>query len=113
MRAVELDERLASQERGHWSAQELLAAATYDGHRSLGVPDAGVIAVGARADLVTLDTTTVRTAGTGADEGTAVFAAGGADVVRVVSDGRVVADAGTAREAGAELDKVLRDLWED
>ena len=55
MRAVELDERLATQERGHWTAAELLAAATADGHRSLGLPDAGRIAVGARADLVTLD----------------------------------------------------------
>jgi formiminoglutamate deiminase len=113
MRAVELDERLASQERGHWAAAELLAAATHDGHRSLGFPDAGVIAVGARADLVTLDTASLRTAGTGADEGTAVFAASAADVVRVVADGRVVADAGAARDAGAELDKVVRDLWRD
>jgi len=113
MRGVELDERLASQERGHWSAAELLAAATHDGHRSLGFPDAGVIAVGARADLVTLDTASVRTAGTGADETTAVFAATGADVVRVISDGRVVADADSARAAGAELDAVIRDLWED
>ncbi|MGZ4436847.1 MAG: formimidoylglutamate deiminase [Nocardioidaceae bacterium] len=111
MRAVELDERLASQERGHWSAAELLAAATHDGHRSLGIPDAGVIAVGARAALVTLDPAAVGTAGPGAAEGTAVFAAGGADVVRVVSDGRLVADAGSAADAGAELDKVLRELW--
>ena len=32
MRAVEMHERLATQQRGHWSAAELLAAATYDGH---------------------------------------------------------------------------------
>ena len=57
MRAVELDERLATQERGHWSAAELLAAATQQGHASLGFDDAGAIAVGQRADLVTLDTT--------------------------------------------------------
>ena len=55
MRAVEMHERLASQQRGHWSALELLAAATYDGHRSLGFDDAGRIAVGQRADLVTVD----------------------------------------------------------
>ena len=62
--------------------------------------DAGRIEVGARADLVTLDTVGVRTAGTGADEGTAVFAASGADVVRVLRDGvDVTVDRG---DVGAE-----------
>jgi formiminoglutamate deiminase len=112
MRAVELDERLATRSRGHWSADELLTAATSDGHRSLGF-DAGRIEVGAPADLVTLDTTTVRTAGTGAGTGTAVFAASGADVVSVIRDGRQVADPETRRDAGRELDRVLRSLWED
>ena len=63
MRAVEMHERLASQQRGHWSALELLAAATYDGHRSLGFDDAGRIAEGQRADLVAVDLDSVRTAG--------------------------------------------------
>jgi len=108
MRAVELDERLATRERGHWSAEELLGAATYDGHESLGFDGAGRIAVGARADLVTLDTATVRTAGTGADTGTAVFAASGADVVRVLRDGTdITPDAG---DLGVELDRVIRRL---
>jgi cytosine/adenosine deaminase-related metal-dependent hydrolase len=108
MRAVELDERLATRERGHWSAEELLGAATYDGHESLGFDGVGRIAVGARADLVTLDTATVRTAGTGADAGTAVFAASGADVVRVLRDGTdITPDAG---DLGAELDRVIRRL---
>ena len=66
MRAVEMHERLASQRRGHWSAVELLAAATYDGHRSLGFDDAGRIAEGQRADLVAIDLETLRTRGTGA-----------------------------------------------
>ncbi len=80
MRAVELDERLVSQQRGHWAATELLAAATVDGHASLGFDDAGAIAVGRRADLVTVDLGTVRTRGCGATPETLVFAAGGADV---------------------------------
>jgi formiminoglutamate deiminase len=87
MRAVELDERLASQERGHWSAPELLKAATADGHRSIGFEDAGVIAVGARADLVALRLDSVRTAGTGGTVETAVFAASAADVTDVVVSG--------------------------
>ncbi len=80
MRAVELDERLVTQQRGHWSATELLAAATYDGHASLGLDDAGRIAVGQRADLVTVDLDTIRTRGAGATPEMLVFAAGGADV---------------------------------
>ena len=72
--------------------------------------DTGRIEVGARADLVTLDTASVRTAGTGADEATAVFAASGADVVHVLRDGiDVTVD---PREVGAELDRVVRNLWE-
>jgi formiminoglutamate deiminase len=80
MRAVEMHERLATQERGHWSAAELLAAATYDGHESLGFPDAGRIAVGQRADLVTVDLDSWRTRGAGATPEALVFAATGADV---------------------------------
>jgi formiminoglutamate deiminase len=113
MRAVELDERLASQERGHWTAAELLAAATTTGQASLGFADAGQIAVGQRADLVTLDTTSPRTAGTGADQQTAVFAASSEDVVQVVVDGRVVATRAERAEVGRILDGVIRDLWEE
>jgi len=109
MRAVEMDERLASQQRGHWSAAELLRAATGSGHRSLGFADGGRIEVGARADLVTLDTATSRTAGTGAGLETVVFAATGADVVQVVSGGRVVATDPT--EVGRDLDATIRRVW--
>ena len=46
-RAVELDERLRTERRGHFAAAELLDAATAAGHAALGWPDAGTIAVGA------------------------------------------------------------------
>ncbi len=113
MRGVELDERLATQRRGHWTAAELLVAATHAGHRSLGFGGVGRIEVGARADLVTVDTTSPRTAGTGADDSTAVFAATGADVVSVVRDGILVATTEDRRSVGADLDRVVRSLWED
>ncbi len=113
MRAVELDERLATRRRGHWAAPELLEAATTTGHASLGFPTAGRIAVGARADLVTLDTRAPRTAGTGADEATAVFAATAEDVVHVVADGRVVARAGDRDEVGRELDAAIAAVWKE
>jgi cytosine/adenosine deaminase-related metal-dependent hydrolase len=108
MRAVELDERLATETRGHWTARELLDAGT--DHRALGFPDAGAIEVGARADLVTLDTSSVRTAGTGAGEETGVFAASAADVRQVVVDGRVVFRHGDAEAIGRELAAAIGGL---
>jgi len=88
MRAIELDERLASGRRGHWEAAALLDAATSAGHGSLGFASAGRLAAGHWADLVTFDTESVRTAGTGAGEETVVFAATAADVTHVVASGR-------------------------
>lgn len=89
MRAVELDERLSAGRRGSWAAADLLHAATAGGHRSLGFV-AGEIAPGAWADLVTLDAGSPRTAGTGADADTVVFAATAADVTAVIASGRRV-----------------------
>ena len=88
MRAVELDERLHSHRRGHWRADELLAAATVAGHRSLGFPNAGRIEAGGWADLVTVTADSPRTAGTGRDAETVVFAAAAADVVSVIASGQ-------------------------
>ena len=48
-RAIELDERLASVERGHHGAAALLAAASAGGHASVGWPEAGAIARGRRS----------------------------------------------------------------
>jgi formiminoglutamate deiminase len=91
-RGVEYAERLARRSRGHFTAEDLLLAATCDGHASLGWPDAGEIAPGAWADLVTMSLDSVRTAG--ADDSlaleTAVFGASAADVRDVVISGRDV-----------------------
>ena len=111
MRAVELDERLATEQRGHWTAAELIEAATATGHESLGWPDAGRIAVGQRADLVTIDTASPRTAGTGGDEHTAVFAATAADVLQVMVDGRVVVGKGDREDIGRELHEAIGKVW--
>ncbi len=111
LRAVEMDERLASQTRGHWSAAELIAAGTATGQASLGFPDAGNISVGERADLVTIDTTTPRTAGTGADEQTAVFAATAADVVQVIAGGRIIYTQQDDEQIGRELEAATEGLW--
>ncbi|MFL6156009.1 MAG: formimidoylglutamate deiminase [Marmoricola sp.] len=80
MRGVEMHERLATRERGHWSAAELLTAATATGHESLGFTDGGRLAVGQRADLRVLDLASWRLRGTGASAESVAFAATGADV---------------------------------
>ncbi|MEH0933668.1 formimidoylglutamate deiminase [Micromonospora psammae] len=87
-RAVELDERLRTRRRGHFSPVELLTAATVAGHTALGWADAGRLAVGDRADLVTVRLDSARTAGV--PPVGAFFAATAADVSHVVVDGRPV-----------------------
>lgn len=109
MRAVELDERLASLRRGQWSAAQLVTAATSNGHRSLGFADAGRIEVGARADLVTVRLDSPRTAGTGGDVETLVFATSAADVTDVVVDGQQIIAEGkhTGFDVGTALMRAL------
>ncbi|MFH8929398.1 formimidoylglutamate deiminase [Streptomyces pristinaespiralis] len=91
-RAMELNERLRSRTRGHWTAAALLRAATADGHAALGWHEAGRLEPGALADFTTLALDTVRTAGPPprlAAE-TAVFAGSAADVRHTVVGGRHV-----------------------
>ncbi len=115
-RAVELDERLRSQRRGTHAASELLAMATSAGHASLGWPDAGHIRPGDRADMVTVDLTSVRTAGAGAAHATeaAVFAATAGDVTSVIVDGRVVVDDGhhLGIDVGRELHAAIASVMD-
>ncbi|MFD5075945.1 formimidoylglutamate deiminase [Streptomyces sp. NPDC058371] len=91
-RAMELNERLRSRTRGHWTAAALLRAASADGHAALGWDDAGALEPGALADFTTIALDSVRTAGPlprlGAE--TAVFAATAADVRHTVVAGRQV-----------------------
>ncbi|MFF5497953.1 formimidoylglutamate deiminase [Streptomyces aquilus] len=91
-RAMELNERLRTRTRGHWTAAALLRAASADGHAALGWDEAGTIEPGALADLTTIALDSVRTAGPlprlGAE--TAVFAATAADVRHTVVGGRQV-----------------------
>ncbi|MDG4862179.1 formimidoylglutamate deiminase [Streptomyces sp. T-3] len=91
-RALELNERLRSRTRGHWTAAALLRAASADGHAALGWSDAGDLEPGALADFTCVALDSVRTAGPLARLGaeTAVFAASAADVRDTVVAGRHV-----------------------
>jgi formiminoglutamate deiminase len=114
-RAVELDERLASGERGRTPAAELLRAATERGHACLGWPEAGRLTPGALADLVTLRLNAPRLAGTEAATAVdgLVFAGAAADVSDVIVSGREIVRDGAhvAMDVSAELGSAIREVW--
>lgn len=92
IRAIELNQRLATLTRGNHQPGELLRIATSVGARSLGWFDAGRIAVGALADLTTVSLDSPRLAGTDLAQAAAalVFCASATDVHHVVAGGRVI-----------------------
>ena len=96
MRALELDERLATLQRGNFTTIQLLEAATSAGYAALGDPLGGRLRPGAPADFVTVSLDGPGFAGTEENfmlEG-AVFAANARDVVDVVVDGRPIVAGG-------------------
>ncbi|GHH08353.1 formimidoylglutamate deiminase [Streptomyces lanatus] len=112
-RAMELNERLRTRTRGHWTAAALLRAASADGHAALGWDEAGTLEPGALADFTTIALDSVRTAGPlprlGAE--TAVFAASAADVSHTVVAGRHVVRDG-AHTLVPDVPKALADAVE-
>jgi len=113
-RAVELDQRLVTNVRGHHRPAELLSMATGNGHRSLGWPDGGDLCVGAPADLTTVALDSTRLAGLdpSSTAAGAVFAASAADVHHVVIGGEVVVRdrAHVSIDVTAELEASIREL---
>ena len=94
-RAIELDSRLATEQRGLIPPHELLVAATSNGHHALGWNHAGRLAPNHHADFVTVRLDSPRTAGTDPTlAATAVFAATAADVDTVVVGGRTIVEDG-------------------
>lgn len=91
VRAVELNERLISNRRGTFTPRQLWSMATVNGHKALGWSNAGQISVGGFADLVAINTRSVRTAGTGSTCMLGiVFSATSADVTEVIVGAKTV-----------------------
>jgi formiminoglutamate deiminase len=114
-RAVELDERLASERRGRFDAAALLRAATTDGHAALGWPEAGRLEPGALADFVTVGLRSVRLAGARPDVllDAVAFAATAADVRDVVVGGRRIVAEGRhvlVGDVAAALDGAIGEV---
>jgi formiminoglutamate deiminase len=110
-RALELDDRLASEERGRFSAEELLEAGT--DHTAVGWPEVGALAEGQGADFVTIGLDSVRTAGI--EPSGVVFAASGADVRHVVVAGREIVRDGShllIERPETVLAKEIEALWQ-
>ena len=101
-RGMELDERLRTERRGHWSAADLLRAATSDGHAVLGWSEAGRLQAGGLADFVTVALDSVRLSGWAPATllESVVFAASAPDVTDVVVGGRRVVEQGRHRLVG-------------
>jgi formiminoglutamate deiminase len=111
-RALEHGERLRTGRRGSFPPAALLAAATADGHASLGWPEAGRIAVGAPADLVAVRLDSPRTAGSLPEQ--ALLSATASDVDTVVVGGRTVAREGrhaALGDVGPLLAEAIEELW--
>jgi formiminoglutamate deiminase len=95
LRGLEMHERLVTNERDRFSANDLLLAASFNGYRSLGWSDGGHLSKGALADFVTVRTDTVNTAGAAHDQ--IIYACVASDVSTVVVGGDVVVSDGQHR----------------
>ena len=112
-RALELDERLGSRNRGTFTGEELLAVMTSGGASALRLPTAG-LAVGAPADFIEVDTDSVRLAGHDPEAviDAVVYSAAPADVRTVVVGGveRVRSGRHASIDVARELDAAIREI---
>ncbi len=91
-RALDLNQRLDSLERGVHPPADLASAATVGGYRSLGWPEGGQLSEGALADFTSVSFDSVRLAGSDSTHAldSVLFAATGDDVHHVVIGGQAV-----------------------
>jgi formiminoglutamate deiminase len=106
-RRIELYQRLATGERGTFGTEALGTAMTWDGHASLGWPEAGEIAPGSLADLVTVSLDSPRLAGlvelAGAGPAAADLGGAGPAAVGLAGAGPAAAGPADRDESGAPV----------
>ncbi|MDQ4215142.1 formimidoylglutamate deiminase [Microbacterium capsulatum] len=107
MRALEMQDRLASGARGRFSPAEALHAAGSGGYRSLGWAQ-GPLEPGGPADLIEVRTDSLRTVG--ADPEQLIFAATASDLTRVFVGGRVVVTDGVLASGEEPAQLLARGL---
>ncbi len=118
LRALELDERLVSLERGIHEPGALLEAGTSAGYTALGWAGGGRLEPGGLADLCVVSTAGTRLAGMGRDAastvGSLVHAAAAGDVTDVMVAGEWVVRGGrhVRVDVAAELDRTIRALMD-
>lgn len=113
LRAIEMHERLVTNERGCFTPEELIDIGTVRGYQSLGWDDGGYLAVGALADLVTVGLDSIRTVG--CKPGQIIYTATDHDIDTVIVGGQVVVDGGFHRmgSVALALRTALDQLMED
>ena len=95
LRGLEMHERLVTNERDRFAANDLLMAASFNGYRALGWADGGHLSKGALADFITVRTDTVNTAGSLPEQ--IIYSGVASDVSTVVVGGEVVVSGGEHR----------------
>ncbi|BCW50688.1 formimidoylglutamate deiminase [Arthrobacter sp. StoSoilB13] len=112
MRTLEHGERLGTGQRGRFSPQELLRAATEGAARSMATPIAASgLEVGAVCDLMVIDPASTRTAGSRPLQ--MAFSATSSDVTEVIIAGELVASHGVHTQLGSPgslLSEALQEL---
>ncbi|MDI2035507.1 formimidoylglutamate deiminase [Paenarthrobacter nitroguajacolicus] len=112
MRTLEHGERLGSGQRGRFTPQELLQAATHGAARSMATPVAKpALEVGSVCDLMAIDPASVRTAGSRPLQ--MAFSATASDVTEVVIGGELIASRGVHSrlgQPGTLLTDALKEL---
>jgi formiminoglutamate deiminase len=111
LQGLEMHERLVTNERDRFTANDLVLAASFNGYRALGWSDGGHLSKGALADFVTVRTDTVNTAGALPEQ--VIYACAASDVSTVVVGGDVVVSEGrhrmgdVGRMLGSSIERVI------